>query len=213
MYLMADADRPSFDARVLPRLVREPEPSCGDRAGDIVGFHRRDIVPELGERPADLAREARLDRLFQVGIALAHDLVHDRGLHPGGLELGKRLARVHRVELLGVADQHHAGDAKLVGDPEQVPRLHRGGERALIDHQDGLREDRAHLPDAPGREPALGHAGVAGKEALQVSDSIPASEASVCTAEAEGARPIVRQPFFSASVRARSSIVVLPVPA
>ena len=43
--------------------------------------------------------------------------------------------------------------------------------------------------------------------------SIPASAASVRTAEAEGARPAMRQPFFSASVRARFSMVVLPVPA
>ena len=42
---------------------------------------------------------------------------------------------------------------------------------------------------------------------------MPASVASVCAAEAEGARPAMRQPFFSASARARFSIVVLPVPA
>ena len=47
----------------------------------------------------------------------------------------------------------------------------------------------------------------------RVSLSMPASEASVRTAEAEGASPAMRQPFFSASVRARFSIVVLPVPA
>ena len=42
---------------------------------------------------------------------------------------------------------------------------------------------------------------------------MPASEASVCTAEADGARPTMRQPFFSASALARFSMVVLPVPA
>ena len=46
-----------------------------------------------------------------------------------------------------------------------------------------------------------------------VSLSIPASDASVCTADAEGASPAMRQPFFSASVRARFSMVVFPVPA
>ena len=46
-----------------------------------------------------------------------------------------------------------------------------------------------------------------------VSLSIPASAASVLTAEVEGASPIISKPFFSASARARRSIVVLPVPA
>ena len=42
---------------------------------------------------------------------------------------------------------------------------------------------------------------------------MPASAESVFTAEAEGAKPSMRYPFFSASTRARFSIVVLPVPA
>ena len=46
-----------------------------------------------------------------------------------------------------------------------------------------------------------------------VSLSMPASAASVLTAEADGASPISRYPFFSASARARRSMVVLPVPA
>ena len=47
----------------------------------------------------------------------------------------------------------------------------------------------------------------------RVSVGMPASAARVCAAEAEGARPAMRQPFFSASARARFSMVVLPVPA
>ena len=46
-----------------------------------------------------------------------------------------------------------------------------------------------------------------------VSLSMPASAASVLTAEADGASPIIVYPFFSASARARRSMVVLPVPA
>ena len=42
---------------------------------------------------------------------------------------------------------------------------------------------------------------------------MPDSAASVRTAEADGASPAMRQPFFSASARARFSILVLPVPA
>ena len=42
---------------------------------------------------------------------------------------------------------------------------------------------------------------------------MPDSAVSVCTAEADGASPTMRQPFFSASARARFSIRVLPVPA
>ena len=47
----------------------------------------------------------------------------------------------------------------------------------------------------------------------KVSDSMPDSAVSVRTAEADGASPTMRQPFFSASARARSSIRVLPTPA
>ena len=47
----------------------------------------------------------------------------------------------------------------------------------------------------------------------RVSVGMPASVARVCAAEAEGARPAMRQPFFSASVLARFNMVVLPVPA
>ena len=42
---------------------------------------------------------------------------------------------------------------------------------------------------------------------------MPASVPSVCTAEAEGAWPVILQPFFFVSRRARSSIVFLPVSA
>ena len=41
---------------------------------------------------------------------------------------------------------------------------------------------------------------------------MPDSAASVCTAEAEGARPSIRNPFFSASVRARFIILCLAGP-
>ena len=47
----------------------------------------------------------------------------------------------------------------------------------------------------------------------RVSVGMPASVARVRAAEAEGARPATRQPFFSANTRARFSMVVLPVPA
>ena len=144
-----------------------PEPARGNRAGDIVRLHFRDIAPELLEGALDVPLQARLDRFLQRRIALAHDLVHRRGLHAGGLELGERLARVHRVELLRVAHQHHARDAELVGYAQEIARLHGGGERAFVDHQDGLREDGAHFLRALLREPALGNPGVAREEALQ----------------------------------------------
>ena len=92
-------------------------------------------------------------------IALAHDLVHHRRLHAGGLELGEGLAGIHGVELLFVAHQHHPGDAERIGDPQQVAGLHGRGERALVDHQHGLREGGAHLdlPLLPARTRSARH--------------------------------------------------------
>ena len=65
---------------ILPRFRSEPQPARGDRTDDIVGFDLGDIAPELLERLADLALEARHHGLLQVRIALAHDLVHDSSL-------------------------------------------------------------------------------------------------------------------------------------
>ena len=165
--LLAERVARRHDPGFLAGLVRKREPARGDGARDVVGLHLRDVAPELLEGLADLALEARHHGLFQGRITLAHDLVHHRGLHAGGLELGEGLAGVDGVELLGVADQHHAGDADLVRDSEQIAGLHGGSQRALVDHQDGLREGGAHLLRALPRQPSLGHAGVAGEEHLE----------------------------------------------
>ena len=99
-------------AGALARLGRQREPARRGGAREIVGVHLGHVVAELLEGAGDVAREARLDRLLQGRIALAHDLVHHRGLHAGGLELREGLARIDRVELLLVAYEHHAGDAQ-----------------------------------------------------------------------------------------------------
>ena len=178
------------------------------------GFTSATLSSELLEGARDIALEARLDGFLQGGIALAHDLVHRGGLHPRGLELGEGLAGVDGVELFGIPDENDPGDAHRAGDAQQVPCLHGGRQRALVDHQDGFREGGAHLLCALLREPSLGHAGVAGEEPLQgLGLDSRLRKPSVCTAEADGARPTMRQPFFSASALARLSMVVLPVPA
>ena len=149
------------------RFRREPEPPCGGRAGEIVGLHLRHVGAELLEGFPNVAREARLDRGFQVGIALAHDLLHGRRLHAGLLQLRERLACIHRVELFCIAHQHDPGKAQGVCDPQEVAGLDRGGEGSLVHHQHGLPISGSHLPLALLRQPSLGHPGVAGKEALQ----------------------------------------------
>ena len=155
------------DARALACLGREREPARGDRARDVVRLHLGDVGPELLERAADLAREARLDRLLQRRIALAHDLVHDRGFHAGGLELGEGLSGIDGVELFRVAHQHDPGDAELVRDAQKVAGLDRGGKRAFVDDQDGLCGRGADLARALLREPAFRDAGVPREEPLQ----------------------------------------------
>ena len=165
--LLAERVARRHDAGVLARFLSEPQPARRDGARDIVGFDLGDVAPQLLERASDVALEARFDGFLQGRIALAHDLVHDGGLHPGGLELGEGLAGVDRIELFRVAHQHHAGHAEFVRNPEQVARLHGRGERAFVDHQDGLREGGAHLLRALLRKPALGDAGVAREEHLE----------------------------------------------
>ena len=155
------------DPGVLAFLRRQLQPSRGDRAGDVVGFDLGDVRPKLLEGASDIALEARLDRFLQRRIALAHDLVHGRGLEPRALELGERLAGIHGIELLRVADQHDARDADFVRDAQQVPGLRGRGERALVDHQDGLREGRPHLAGALLGEPARRDTGIAREEQLQ----------------------------------------------
>ena len=86
---------------------------------------------------------------------------------PAAWSWGEGFSRIDRVELFRVADQHDARDADLVRDAQKVAGLHGRGERALVDHQDGLGEGRPHLPGALLREPAFGHARVAREEHLQ----------------------------------------------
>ena len=70
---------------ISPALARAPgecEPARGGGAREVVGLHLGDVVAELREGARHVAGEARLDRLLQRRVALAHDLVHDGGLMP-----------------------------------------------------------------------------------------------------------------------------------
>ena len=131
------------------------------------GFTSATLEPSFSKAFANVAREARLDRGFQVGVALAHDLLHGRRLHAGLLQLRERLACIHRVELLRIAHQHDPGKAQGVGDPQEVAGLDRGGEGSLVHHQHGLPISRPHLPLALLRQPSLGDPCIVRKEALQ----------------------------------------------
>ena len=143
------------DAGALALPLGEPAPARG--AGEIVGIGFSHAVAELLEGALHVAREARLDRFAQLGILLARDLVHDRRGHAGLLELGEGLPGIDGIELLLVAHQHHARDAEPVCDPEQIPGLTGGGERALVDHQHGLSEGGAKIALALAAKPPLGN--------------------------------------------------------
>ncbi len=133
----------------------------------LSGFASATLEPSFSKAlpisPARLASTAS----FRALIALSHDLVHDGGLHAGGLELGEGLSGIDRVELFGIAHQHHAGDTERIRDPEQVAGLDGGGERALVDHQRGLPERGTHVARTLLRHAPLGNAGVAREEALE----------------------------------------------
>ena len=144
----------------LALLGRKLQPPRGRRAREIVRLHFRDIAPELLECRLDVAREARLDRRLQIGVALAHDLAHHRRLHARLLQLREWLAGIDRIEPFGVPHQHHAGHAKHLRDLEQVAGLDGRGKRAFIDHQCGLLEGRPQLAFALVGEPPLRNADV-----------------------------------------------------
>ena len=85
--------------------------------------HLGDVLPELRERRLHLAGEGGAHRFLQLGVALAEDLVHDHGLHPGRPELRERLAGLHGAELLLVAHQDGPGEAERGRGAEQPPHL------------------------------------------------------------------------------------------
>ena len=117
---------------------REREPPLRRFLADILPLDLRDPVPELPERGPDLPSQARTDRLLEIHVAPAEDLVHHRGLHPGPPELLKRLPCLHRPELLLVPDQHYACNPERGHRPQQSPHLLAGCERGLVHHQHRL---------------------------------------------------------------------------
>ena len=152
------------ESGVLAFLRREFQPPRGGGAGEIVRLDFGDVGTEFLERFLDIPAQARLDRGFELGLALAHDLVHRRRFHARLLQLYKGFAGIDGIELLAVADEHHAGQAQFPGDAKEVSGLYGGGERAFVHHQHGLFERGAHLPRPLAGEAAFGHAGVAGQE-------------------------------------------------
>ncbi len=195
----------AWEGAITPVASRASASSRSQRAatgaGDIVGFDLRDVGPELLERASDVALQARLDRLLQHGIALAHDLVHRGGLHAGGLELGERLpprpprrAASHRPP----AQRGESAVRPLCAAGRAPARSRRASPRRPPGSSSRRRRaspSRPFFVSLPSATPAL-----RARNIWRVSVAMPASEARVCAAEAEGASPAMRQPFFSASV-------------
>ena len=101
---------------ISPARARASGESASQRAAAaparLSGLHFGDVGTELLEGALHVACQARLDRCFEVRVALAHDLVHGRRLHARRLQLREGLAGVHRVQLFRIADQHQAWEAQ-----------------------------------------------------------------------------------------------------
>ena len=168
---------------VLAFLGREPEPARSDGAGDVVGVHLGDVGTELLEGRGDLAPEARLDglpsgpgsrwRMISSMVAV---------FMPACWSWAKGFPASTASSCFASPTSTRRGMRSAAAITEQVAGLDGGGERALVDHQDGFREGRAQRPSAPPglRQPPFGDAGIAGEEALQgLAAAMPASAASV----------------------------------
>ncbi len=71
---------------------------------------------------------------FKLRRFLADDLVYLHRLHAVGLKLGKGLARIIRVQLFGIANQHKASRFDCLGNTKQVTYLVGAGQRGFINH-------------------------------------------------------------------------------
>lgn len=157
-----------------PRLGREPEPETGCRLRERLG---RNFV-EVSAKALDGLRGRSLDHVehrgLEVGVALAPDVVQERGRHPRKLKLPEGLARLDAPELADVANEDQARDAHPIGDPKERPRLRGARERHLVDDEEraavllGQLLERLRIRHpvrdlaAAGEEPLQGRAAKAG---------------------------------------------------
>ena len=75
--LVTGGDQPG----VFALLGREPQPAGGGGACEVVRLDLGHVRPEFLERFLDVPAQAGLNRGFELGLALAHDLVHRRCFH------------------------------------------------------------------------------------------------------------------------------------
>ena len=133
------------------------------------------------------------DRLFQLRIALAEDLVHRRRGHAGPLQLRERLAGLHPVELLLVPHQDDPGQAQRGGRSEAGPssarwRRAEASSTTNIVFAWVLRiSRRLRAVPRPSANPAW-----RARKRCRVSLRMPDSCPSVRAAEADGASPATR---------------------
>ena len=190
--LIAKRTRRRDHSGSIPFRVRELQPAHRDIDTESFPLDFGDAIAQLLEGRSDLAPETGEDGLFQVYIALAHDLVHHHRLHARPFQLRERLAGFYSVELLLVAHQDHARNAERRRDPEQVAHLcGRGKEASSTTSRVLPNEDRGCRKPLAVPRPSAMPAWRARKR-CSVWLSIPDSCPSVRAAEAEGARPITR---------------------
>ena len=150
-----------------PRLGREPEPEPGRRFRERLSRNFVEVPAEALDRLRGRSLDHAEHRGLEVGVALAPDVVEERGRHPRELKLPEGLARLDAPELADVANEDQARDAHPVGDPKERPRLCGACERHLVDDE----ERAAVLPGQLLERPRIRHPvrdlTAAGEEPLQ----------------------------------------------
>ena len=106
--LLADAVARGHEPRVRPLLRGEREPARGRRAREVVGLHLGDVLAQLLERLADLAREARLDG--ERGGALGSTGLCREEVRTGMSELAAGTVEERNERLVGVAERDIVAD-------------------------------------------------------------------------------------------------------
>ena len=132
--------------------------------GERLGLDLLEALAEVGERAGGPARERIAHRLAQHRVALADNLVHQRGRHARLLQQPEGRPGAHRLELAVITAEHRAGHPDRARQAREGAKRSGADHRRLVGNQHPAPTERAR--ERAGRERRLAalDAGKAGEE-------------------------------------------------